>query len=51
MKTFKGWQEQTSATFKLSMFPGDHFFVNTDQPSLLRRISKELDQYVHASFC
>lgn len=47
----KGWQEQTSATFKLSMFPGDHFFVNTVQPSLLRRISKELDQYVHASFC
>lgn len=47
----KGWQEQTSAAFKLSMFPGDHFFINTAQPSLLRLITKQMDQYVHAGVC
>jgi medium-chain acyl-[acyl-carrier-protein] hydrolase len=42
------WREQTTARFKMSMFPGDHFFLNTAQPSLLRLITKELHQYVTA---
>lgn len=45
----KQWREQTTAHFKMSMFPGDHFFLNTDQPSLLRLIAKELHQYATAS--
>jgi medium-chain acyl-[acyl-carrier-protein] hydrolase len=36
------WREQTVGPFSLHMLPGDHFFINTSQPSLLRIISKEL---------
>jgi medium-chain acyl-[acyl-carrier-protein] hydrolase len=37
-----GWREQTSASFSLRMFPGDHFFLNTTQLLLLRVLSQEL---------
>jgi len=36
------WREQTSGSFSLQMFPGDHFFLNTTQPLLLRVLSQEL---------
>lgn len=36
------WREQTTGPFSLHMLPGDHFFINTSQPSLLQVISKEL---------
>ncbi len=37
-----GWRDQTSASFSLRTFPGDHFFLNTTQPLLLRVLSQEL---------
>lgn len=36
------WRDQTTGSFSLRMFPGDHFFLNTTQPLLLRVLSQEL---------
>jgi len=38
----EAWREQTSVSFSLRMFPGDHFFLNTTQPVLLQALSQEL---------
>ena len=38
----EAWREQTSASFSLRMFPGDHFFLNTAQSPLLQVLSQEL---------
>jgi medium-chain acyl-[acyl-carrier-protein] hydrolase len=38
----EGWREQTSVSFSIRMFPGDHFFLNAAQPLLLRALSHEL---------
>jgi len=35
------WRDQTSVSFSLRMFPGDHFFLK-QQPLLLRMLSEEL---------
>jgi medium-chain acyl-[acyl-carrier-protein] hydrolase len=37
-----GWQEQTTSTFKLTMIPGNHFFIHSQQDLLLKYISQEL---------
>ena len=36
------WRAQTSVSFSLRMFPGDHFFWNAAQPLLLQVLSREL---------
>ncbi len=38
----EAWRDQTSVSFSLRMLPGDHFFLNTTQPVLLRALSEEL---------
>ena len=38
----EAWRDQTSASFALRMFPGDHFFLNSTQPLLLQALSQEL---------
>jgi len=38
----EAWRDQTSASFSLRMFPGNHFFWNTTQPLLLQVLSQEL---------
>ena len=38
----EAWRDQTSGSFSLRMFPGDHFFLNTTQPILLRVLYQEL---------
>jgi surfactin synthase thioesterase subunit len=38
----EAWREQTSASFSLRMFPGDHFFLNTTQAPLLGALFQEL---------
>jgi medium-chain acyl-[acyl-carrier-protein] hydrolase len=38
----EAWRDQTSMSFSIRMFPGDHFFMKTTQPLLLRTISDEL---------
>jgi len=36
------WRDQTSTSFSLQMFPGDHFFLHTAQPLLLQTLYREL---------
>jgi len=43
--SLEGWREQTTGATTLRLFPGDHFFINKVQPSLLRMISGELYQH------
>jgi medium-chain acyl-[acyl-carrier-protein] hydrolase len=38
----EAWRDQTSVSFSLQMFPGDHFFLNATQPLLLQVMSEEL---------
>ena len=38
----EAWCDQTSGSFALCMFPGDHFFLNTTQSRLLQVLSQEL---------
>lgn len=38
----EAWRDQTSGSFSLRMFPGDHFFLRTTQPLLLHALSQEL---------
>lgn len=38
----EGWREQTRATFKLTLFQGDHFYLKSCQDELLRAISTDL---------
>ena len=43
--SLEGWREQTTKACTLRLFPGDHFFINQVQSSLLRMISGELYQH------
>lgn len=36
------WGAQTSASFTLRLLPGNHFFIHTSEPLLLKGISKDL---------
>jgi medium-chain acyl-[acyl-carrier-protein] hydrolase len=38
----EAWRDQTSVSFSIRMFPGDHFFLKTTQSSLLRALSRDL---------
>ncbi len=38
----EAWREQTSASFSLEMLPGDHFFIHSAQPLLLKSLAQEL---------
>ena len=38
----EGWRQQTTASFTLRMLPGDHFFINTSQTTLLRLLLEDL---------
>ncbi|MBD2434073.1 MULTISPECIES: thioesterase II family protein [Fischerella] len=38
----QAWQEQTSASFSLHMFPGDHFFLHLFYSSMLEIISQQI---------
>jgi len=39
------WREQTTASFLLRMFPGDHFYLNSALPQLLGAMAQELWRY------
>jgi medium-chain acyl-[acyl-carrier-protein] hydrolase len=41
-EALQAWREQTTATFSLQMFDGDHFFIHSQQDSLLKLISQKL---------
>jgi medium-chain acyl-[acyl-carrier-protein] hydrolase len=38
----EAWCEQTDDSFSLHLFPGDHFYLNTDQSLLLRTLAQKL---------
>ncbi len=38
----EAWREQTTGEFRMQMFPGDHFFINSDRALVLAEISREL---------
>jgi len=46
----EAWRQQTSDSFSLQMFPGDHFFVNTSQSPLLWALSRRLRQHVRNDY-
>jgi surfactin synthase thioesterase subunit len=36
------WAEQTTKSFSVAMFPGGHFFLNTNRAEFLAAVSKDL---------
>ncbi|NEP59833.1 MAG: thioesterase [Symploca sp. SIO2G7] len=42
----EAWQEQTNSNFSLQMFPGDHFFIHSDESLLLGSLTEKLHQIV-----
>ncbi|NER81855.1 MAG: thioesterase, partial [Leptolyngbya sp. SIO1D8] len=42
----EAWQKQTAAVFAMQMFLGDHFFIHTAQPLLLKSLSRSLNRIV-----
>lgn len=40
----EAWDKHTTADFKLHMFPGNHFFIHSDQELLLRALTSQLQQ-------
>ena len=47
----EAWQEQTSATFSLQMFFGDHFFIHTAQSLLLQSLNQSLNRITSQMPC
>ncbi|HEY1353295.1 MAG TPA: alpha/beta fold hydrolase [Ktedonobacteraceae bacterium] len=39
-----GWAEQTRGPCRLHVLPGDHFFLQTNRPQILQRLSHDLSQ-------
>jgi surfactin synthase thioesterase subunit len=42
----EAWRDRSRASFSLCMFPGDHFFLDTAEPLLLKTIARKLQQSV-----
>lgn len=42
----EGWREQTSSAFRVHMFPGGHFFINSSRLAVLRLLTDSLVQAV-----
>jgi medium-chain acyl-[acyl-carrier-protein] hydrolase len=45
----EGWADYTSAGFRSTYFPGDHFFINTDRDSVIASIVGEIDTLTNGS--
>lgn len=41
------WSIHTKAAFRLRMFPGDHFFLQSARPQLLRALATDLETILH----
>jgi len=44
-ESLAAWRAQTSAAFKLQMFNGEHFFIQSSRASLVDQINKVLIVY------
>jgi medium-chain acyl-[acyl-carrier-protein] hydrolase len=42
LEELSAWEKQTSHSFRLQMFSGDHFFLNQEKDALLKAISETL---------
>ncbi len=42
-----GWRKQTQSVFKLKMFAGDHFFLQSERHALLETINQELSRFLY----
>ena len=42
LEDLQGWGQQTRKQFQIQMFPGDHFFLNSAQHSLLHSVQRAL---------
>ncbi len=40
------WRKLTTSTFKLNLFPGDHFYLNSFQDSILDILSREMEIHI-----
>jgi medium-chain acyl-[acyl-carrier-protein] hydrolase len=40
----EAWRELTTGPFSLRLFPGDHFFLTSSEPLLLKAVAQELEQ-------
>ncbi len=47
MQEIAAWNEQTRQAFMLHRLPGNHFFLQSEQNTLLRLLSQELQQAMH----
>jgi len=43
----EAWRKQTSSKFLLHMFEGDHFFIHSTQPMLLKLVSQQLFNFIN----
>ncbi len=43
------WKDQTSQSFRIEMFPGDHFFLHEHKSALLQSISSDLETLAYKS--
>jgi medium-chain acyl-[acyl-carrier-protein] hydrolase len=48
LEELDAWRAQTSGAFRLRMFPGDHFFINTARNDLLRAVAEDLEHSLRA---
>lgn len=39
----EAWREHTTATFRIRMFPGDHFFLHSARPLVLQMLLRDID--------
>jgi medium-chain acyl-[acyl-carrier-protein] hydrolase len=44
------WRDETSAAFKLRMFPGGHFYLQKSEPSILQTILRDLQSFLTRDF-
>ncbi len=47
LSRLKAWRELTSASFELSLFGGDHFFIQSARDQVIQNISYEIEKYLH----
>lgn len=44
LEDLEAWRVHTSQDFRCKIFPGDHFYLQSQQPALLREVAREIRQ-------
>jgi len=42
----ESWRVHTTGSFTLQMFPGDHFYLHSEEPLLIEKLSSDLAQHL-----